>query len=202
MNIFSRTLTNIFLKIKKFKSLNIKKDINLDAFRELNTIVETTYTAVEFVAVAPDFDVTNYLSLREGAGIFKFNKVNLYHVIKIADAVKHSPVFATMNNALLSASSCMYFLSIVNELGLILKSIHNPMRMDGSKYTEFIKQYEKTNESYIYIRGQEIKHLNFIIINLFSMMNQNVINEAFETAQSLQQYQTEVDEKINSIGKL
>lgn len=172
----------------------------IEAHRELNTHINN-YFSIEFVAIPPDFDISNFLSLREQAGIFKFEEVDLDQVRKIAEGVKYSPVFAVMNNALLSASSCMYFLSVLNDLGLILKSIHNPMRMNGNDYKHFIETYEAPNRS-LHIRGQRVKTLNFIIVNIFPMMSQNVIDEAFEIAQNLQKYQSEVDQKIDSLGSL
>lgn len=158
------------------------------------------YFSIEFVAIPPDFDIVNFLSLREQAGIFKFKKVDLGQVKKIAMGVQHSPVFAVMNNTALSPSSCMYFLSIVNELGLVLKSIHNPMRKAASDYMDFIEHYEEGRGAYI--RGQEVDRLNFIIVNMFPMMAGDVIDESMTIAQNLQKYQAEVEENMKSIGNL
>ena len=175
-------------------NLHNKKNVSV------STRVDNYFT-VEFVAIPPDFDLESHLLMREQVGITEFKDVDIGSVKKIAMAVTHSPVFAVMNNALLSASSCMYFLHILNELGLILKTIPNPMRMIGDDYKNFIKRYEARN-SHIYIRGQDANRLNFIIVNLFPMMEGNVINEVMEIAQNLQKYQVDMEENMKSIGNL
>jgi len=212
MNILNivNTFLNWSMHLKKLgsrassptKQLTRRLNMNLDdkqEVRELNIKVEN-YFSIEFVAIPPDFNLESYLSMREQVGITEFKDVDIGSVKKIAMAVTHSPVFAVMNNALLSVSSCMYFLHIINELGLVLKTIPNPMRMSGSDYKYFIKNHEQRGKHDIYIRGQEVNHLNFIIVNLFPMMEGDVITEAMTIAQNLQKYQAEVDEKLKSIS--
>ncbi len=158
------------------------------------------YFSVEFVAIPPNFNLSSFLSMREQAGIFKFKDINLSQVKKIAMGVQHSPVFAVMNNSLLSPSSCMYFLSIINELGLVLKSIHNPMRKTSYDYQNFIEEYEKGHGAYI--RGQSVDRLNFIIVNIFPMMSGDIIDESMTIAQNLQQYQIEMNDELKTIPNL
>lgn len=162
------------------------------------------YTALEFVAIPPDFEIENYLTLRESAGIFKYKEVDLEQVKKIAMGVKYSPVFSILNNALLSPSACMYFLSVVNELGLVVKAIHNPMRMSGDDYKRYIDTIENDRTTSIGIRSQIVmkNNLNFVIVNIFPLMSEGVINEAMEIAQKLQTYQTDVAESFADIGKI
>ena len=131
-----------------------------------------------------------------------FDKVNLNQVKKIAMGVQYSPVFAIMNNALISPSSCMYFLAIVNELGLVLKSIHNPMRTNVYDYKNYIETFEKSQGRRINIRGQDVTRLNFIIVNIFPMMADNVIKESMDIVHNLQEYQKTVDDKLKTISRI
>jgi hypothetical protein len=162
------------------------------------------YFLVEFVSVPPNFDISNFLTLREQVGQFDINQVELNQIKKIADAIKFSPVVSLLNNALLNPVAGFYLLSVLDELGLVVKSITNPLRKSGEEYKRFIKRYnENSKEGYLtYIRGQETKRVNIIIINLFQMMNQNVIDESLKIANDLQKYQIEVDKKLKEIGNL
>lgn len=168
---------------------------------EQHHIVENYFT-VEFVAIPPDFDISNFLSIREQGGMFgDLEHVNISQVRKIADGVKHSPVFSILNNALLSIDSCLYFLNVVNELGLVVKSIHNPIRSTRSDYKRFLKYYnEYGGKNVIHIRGQDVKRINIVIVNIFPLMSQKVIDEAIGIAGKLQEYQTEVDENIKNLA--
>lgn len=154
------------------------------------------YHTVEIVAVPPDFDIVNYLSIREQAGIFKQKHVNTKHIQIIAEGVRSSPVFAMMNNTHISPVTCMFFIKIMKELGLILKSIHNPLRKDLDVY---MKRVDENPSSYLYVAGQEIKRINFTIINIFPMMSQEVLDEAVDSAKNLQVYQKEVNEKLKTL---
>jgi len=156
------------------------------------------YMTIEFVAIPPDFDIMNYLSLREQAGVFKSKKVNLKHLQIIAEGVKASPVFAMLNNIRIDPATCLYFLKVLHELDLVLKTIYNPMR---DQIDHYLQCFDDRDHG-IYIRGQLAETVNFVIINMFPMMNEDVINEAMQIATKLQEYQTEVDEKIESMGNI
>lgn len=157
------------------------------------------YMTIEFVAIPPDFDIVNYLSMREQAGIFKSEKINIAHLKVIAEGVKSSPVFMMLNNIRIDPITCLYFLKIINELGLVLKTLYNPMRDDIDR---FIDRFTSHPDSRIYIRGQQAETVNFAIVNIFPMMNEDVINESMQIAAELQKYQTEVEEKIESINDI
>ena len=171
-------------------------------FREVNIKV-LDYFVVEFVAIPPDFDILNYLTLREQAGIFKeTDDTNITHIKNIIESIKYSSVFAMLNNANISPSSCMYVLHVLNELGLVLRSIHNPIRKDG--YKQFIKTNETCTKEdrWIYVNGQEIKRVNFVIVNIFNLMSEDVINESMSIAQNLQNYQKHIDEENKNLSNL
>ena len=181
-------------------------NMNLDNEGDRNelSIYINEYFMVEFVAVPPDFDINNYLTSREQVGQFDNESVMLSQVKKIADAIKFSPVTSLLNNALLDPKVGMYLLSIFDELGLILKSIPNPLRRSTRSYKDFLKSYSNNRERRhpTHIRGQEAKLVNIVIVNLFPMMNQQVIDESMNIAKNLQEYQSDVDKKMKGIGKL
>lgn len=171
-----------------------------EEYRELSTRIDNYFT-VEFVAIPPDFDISNYLSLREQVGIFGDSKnVNLNQVRKIADGVKHSPVFSILNNALLSIESCLYFLYVINELGLVVKSIPNPVRKSASDYKDFLTWYNQADGHYMHINGQDVKRINIVIINIFPLLTQNVIEESMNIATKMQEYQQEVDSNLKRVS--
>ena len=174
------------------------RDDNETKLDRRNEHVEN-YMTIEFVAIPPDFDIVNYLSMREQAGIFKSEKINVGHLKIIADGVKSSPVFMMLNNIRIDPITCLYFLKIINELGLVLKTLYNPMRDNIDRYLEEFTSHA----AYItYIKGQRAKTVNFAIVNIFPMMNEDVINESMQIAAELQKYQTEVEEKIDSINDI
>lgn len=155
------------------------------------------YSTVEIVAVPPDFDIMQYLTMRESAGIFNQKGIQLKTLTALADGVKYSPVFCIQNNIRLKPITCMFFIKVLNELGLVLKSIRNPLREDLERYMEQLD--ECGNDTYLYVRGQEVKRVNFTIINIFPLMNDDVIHEAMEIAQRLQEQQQQFEGKLATI---
>lgn len=163
-----------------------------------NEIVEN-YMTLEFVAIPPDFDIMNHLSLREQGGIFESTHVNLKHLNIIADGVKSSPVFAMLNNIRIHPATCLYFLKVIHELELVLKTLYNPMRDHIDRFIAHFDNYASSP----YIKGQRVgTTINFVIVNMFPMMNDDVINESMEIAMKLQSYQTGMDEKIKSMNNI
>ncbi len=158
--------------------------------RELNTTVKN-YVMAEFVAVPPDFDCKSHLTMREQVGIFKIKDVNLTQVQIISDAVANSPVFSTLNNALLDPSSCFFFLQLLDELNLILKKIDNPLRRSQDQYKEFAKRWQNGNHTYV--RGQDVERISFLIVNIVPLMGQNIVDEALGALSELKKYQDEIN---------
>ena len=170
-----------------------EKEVQLD---RRNEAVEN-YMTIEFVAIPPDFDILAYLSLREQAGIFKTKNVDLKQLQVIADGVRMSPVFSMLNNIRIDRSTCLYFLKVIHELDLVLKTVYNPMRTNIDAYLE---QFETSRS--VWIRGQEAKTVNFTIINLFNVMSQEVVDEAMAIAKKLQDEQTATNERLESMDNL
>jgi hypothetical protein len=168
-------------------------NMNLDDphdHRELNTHIKN-YVMAEFVAVPPDFDFKSHLTMREQVGMFKIKDVNLKQVKIISDAVAHSPVFSTLNNALLDPKSCFFFLQLMAELNLVLKKIDNPLRRSQEQYKEFAKRWQSDHNTYV--RGQDVERISFLIINVVPLLDQTIIDEAWESLTELKKYQDEIN---------
>ena len=180
---------------------NKRGNMNLDDpqdHRQLNISVEN-YLITEVVAVPLDFSIQNYLSMREQMGMFQADKVDSKQLEIISMGVTFSPIFATMNNPVINPYSVGYFLHILDEIGLIIKSHHNPIRKtySGKSYLEFCKDWN--NEHYQFIRGQEVKRISFVIVNLVQLLQKDVIKEARKALEEVVKYQTESKEKMEEI---
>ena len=159
--------------------------------RELNTRVKN-YIMAEFVAVPPDFDCMSHLSMREQVGIFEIKDVDLNQVKIISDAVKNSPVFSTLNNASLNPKSCFFFLQLLGELNLVVKGIDNPLRRSREQYKEFAQRWDETRLTYV--RGQEVERISCLIVNIVPLLDQKIIDEAWDAIVEMNKFQTEIDE--------
>ena len=169
-------------------------NMNLDDpqdHRELNLRIKN-YVMAEFVAVPQDFDCKSHLSMREHVGIFPVKEANLTEVSIISTGVTNSAVFSTMNNPTLHPKSCFFFLQLLGELNLILKKIDNPLRRSQEQYKEFAKRWEDDHNTYV--RGQEVERISFIIINIVPLLNQSIIDEAWDAILELKQFQKEINE--------
>jgi len=167
------------------------KVADFDSVREKNTHVKN-YVMAEFVAVPPDFDCISHLSMREHIGMFAIKDIDKDQVKIISDAVAGSAVFTTMNNALLNPTSCFFFLQLMTELNLILKKIDNPLRRSQDEYKRFAQRYEESRMSYI--AGQEVERISFLIVNIVPLLNQSIIDEAWDSILELSQFQKELNE--------
>lgn len=159
--------------------------------RRLNTKVKN-YIIAEFVAVPADFKIESHLHHRENFGIFEVEDIHLKQVGIISDTVKNSAVFASMNNALLDPKCCMFFLYILNELGLVLSKVDNPIRRHNQDtYLEFAKRWKDDQRTFI--RGQEIMRISFLIVNIVHLLNEEIIGQATKAIQNVQKYQMEIE---------
>lgn len=174
------------------KRVGNMNDDDPEDHRELNTRVNE-YFMVEVVAVPPNFEITNHLKMREAAGIFDHEKVNLRQLVTISMAVRATPIFSALNNPLLDPHSCMYFLHIMAQLGLIINSVDNPIKRNREEYEVFLKRWKEGR--LIYIRGQDVLRMNFIVINLVPLYQQNVMDEAVKAVESVLKH-TDVVKKI------
>ena len=200
-----KTVSEIYENYKRKeeeKSMNMNLD-NENDYRELSTYVKD-YFFVEFVAIPPDFDIGSFLTLREHVGIFENDKVQLSLIQKIVEGIKYSPVTSLLNNALLSPITGLFLLSVLEDLGLIVKTIPNPIRKGKESYGDFLKRHYnryKKNDS-TFVRGQDVKRVNLVIINLFQLFDQNIVDSTIKIAQKIQEQQIELEERRKKIGKL
>lgn len=161
-------------------------------YRELNTQI-SNYVVAEFVAVPSDFDMKSHLSMREQVGIFDVKKMDLAKANTFIEGVKYSPVFSTMNNALLDPTICFFVLNLFGELGLILKTIDNPFRrvLGNEHYMRLAKDWD--DQRFQYVRGQEVSRLSFIIINVTHLFSDDIYAEALKAMENVSQYQQEIN---------
>jgi len=170
------------------KGGNMNED-DPDDHRMMNTMVNEYFMA-EVVAVPDNFEITNHLKMREAAGIFDHEKINLRDLVTISMAVRATPIFSVLNNPLISPDTCMYFLHIMGELGLIINSVDNPIKRNREEYKVFLERWKE--ERIVYVRGQDVKRMNFIVINLVPLYQQNVIDEAVKAVESVLEHTKEV----------
>lgn len=169
-------------------SMNIDDAVD---HRQLNMSIKN-YVMAEFVAVPQDFDVHSHLTMREQVGIFNVKDINLNQVEIISSAVANSPVFSTMNNAVLNPKSCFFFLQLMSELNLILKKIDNPLRRSQDEYKRWIKEWDDDHHNYV--RGQDVLRISFLIVNIVPLMSQTIIDEAWTALEEMQKYQNEINQ--------
>jgi len=157
------------------------------------------YTLLDFVAVPPTFKIETFFGMREHAGIVENPSVDIKQVIKIAFAVSCSPVFASMNNHRISVSSCLYFLSLLQELNLVVKTIPNPLRLRGDTYKRYIND---ENPDHVHVRRQGADRINFIIVNVCQLMTQDIIDDAVATAKKAEETQLELDTMLSNLERI
>ena len=160
--------------------------------RELNTEIHN-YVMAEFVAIPPEFDLQSHLSMREQVGIYKVKNMNLTQANAFVDAIKFSPVFCSMNNAIINPNISFFVLQLFQELGLIMKSVDNPMRreMNDEVYMRWAERWETGRHNYV--RGQEVLRISFLIVNVVHLLNDELYNEVIKTVEEVSKFQKEID---------
>ena len=167
---------------------NMNMDDPVD-YRQANLLVND-YFIIEVVSVPPEFDISNHLKMREAAGIFEHENVDLKQLTIISEVVRCSAIFSALNNPVINPHTCMYFLHIMEELKLIIKSIDNPIKRNREEYMTFLKKWKQ--DSHTYVRGQDVLRLNFVIINLVPLYQQQVMDEAVEAVNSILKHTADV----------
>jgi hypothetical protein len=152
------------------------------------------YVMAEFVAVTSDFNVETHLSMREKVGVFGVENVNMHNVKLISTCISHSPIFSTMNNPNVNPNTMFFILQLYYELGLIVKSLDNPCRRGGNQdiYEMYSKRWSD-KKGFNHIRGQDIKRISFLIVNVCHILSEDVYQEAVTAAKNIQKWQTDID---------
>lgn len=148
------------------------------------------YLMIEAVAVPPNFQIENHLKMREAAGIFENEHVNLKQLALISEGVKASPIFASLNNPLIEPHTCMYFLHIMQELGLVVTKVDNPVKRNRQEYESFLNSWGKQQVNYV--RGQDVYRMNFIVINLYQLYQQDIMDEVVEAINQVVEHTEDV----------
>lgn len=183
---------NEFLETIKEEENKIKKQLKRQPYHDdERSSPQNNFVILDFVAIPPNFDISSFLSLREQVGISRYREIDLEQVKIMAEGIKHSPVLAVLNNHRMKSGACLYLLSIIEELGLVVKSIDNPIRRSFQQYENYLKN-----------RGPKSHGLNIIIVNIFPLLGDNIIEESLEIAKKLQSYQNELDESIDKVANL
>lgn len=158
------------------------------------------YCVVEIVALPPNFNIENHLTMREQAGIFEDKNISLKHLQAISLGVQFTPVFNLLNNPSISLQSVSYFLYILDELGFIIKGINGETfnYNDYKTLTEMFSKYQGD----IYFRGHRSKTINFTIINLVQILNNETVEKAMKIAQCEYDEQKIFSQKIEGLNHL
>ena len=173
---------------------NNKRNMNLDDPYDASHV--KNYHLCEFVAIPTNFTIEQHLKMREQMGMFPSPNINLKQLMVLAEGVKNSSVTTIMNNVSISIQTCLYFIYILNELGVVLSSIHNPLRLNSDDYLNLIKYHDNTDNNRHYIRGQTYDTMNMIIVNVFHLFNEITLEEALGIAESLKKHQEEFDDNL------
>lgn len=156
------------------------------------------YLICEFVVVPHDFEIESLLTLREQAGIFPFQHINLEHLRIISASVKYSPVYNMLNNSeKIDYRTCLYFLHILHEAGLILETVDSPVRRLFGSYERMIDSFTPRNvnqeERTIYVdSGTKVNNLNFSIINMFNLLTEEMISKSVKKVNEFLEYQEQI----------
>jgi hypothetical protein len=158
----------------------------------LNAIVDN-YVMAEFVAIPQDFDLQSHLHMREQIGIYQVKNMNITQANIFIEGIKNAPVFCAMNNELINPNICFFVLQLFQELGLILKAVDNPMRRDMDK-DAFMSWAKYWNSGDLQdIRGQQVRRISFLIINVVQLFQEEVYEEALTAMKRVQKYQAEIN---------
>lgn len=147
----------------------------------------------EHVVVPPEFNIDILLSFREKAGIFKNKYIDLKQMKALASAISYTPIFSSLNNRNISFSTCVYFLHILKECGLVMTTIQNPTRenlilSEVYENNGLTSLYEINNESG---KTTDVR-ISMIIINLYQLFNNELVEECIDKVNSFIDYQNQL----------
>ena len=148
---------------------------------------------VEFVAIPPDLDIHNFMSVPESVGRFRDPRVKKEHIFLIAESIKNSPVF-TLVNALESVLvSCISFLNILQEIGITVKTVSN-IKRSNMNYREFLESEHFSND--VDDQDRIVPGVVVVVVNLFPLISDNLMEDALESIIKLEEFQEEIKQSI------
>lgn len=189
---------SIINKLKRALDIPVKEDIKPNTIETLPTFKTRSkseaYSIVEFVAIPSNFDITTHLKMRERMGLFDASQVNVRQLEIISMAVSSSPVFTILNNPNISMSSCWFFLSLMDELNLIVRKIKNPLRRNKSDYERLLKL---PPDNGYHIDDNVYYEINFIIVNVMQFVSMEIAEEAWNVAEKIEEFQLSINVSKN-----
>jgi len=146
---------------------------------------------IEFVAIPNYFDIHSYLSIREVTGQFMNQDITLESVTLIAQAVKEGPVFTLSSPTGTYCASALFFIEILKQIGLTMKAFSNFMPVQVKSYESILKNSTFKNED-----GKPVMDMTIIFINLFKLVETNVLAPIIEQITNAEDYAADLNETI------
>ncbi len=145
---------------------------------------------IECVALPPELDLNTFLSIPESVGRFPDSRMNKKQIFLIGTSIQSSPIF-TLTNAKPSVFiSCITFLKILQELDLTVQGISN-VKSSNIKYDDFISSLDPLTKD-----DELFSEIVVVVINLFPLISENIMEGALGSILKLEEFQTEVQESI------
>jgi hypothetical protein len=146
---------------------------------------------IEFVAIPSYFDIRSYLSIREITGQFMNHDITLECVTLIANAVKEGPIFTLSSPTGTYCASALFFIEILKQVGLTMKAFSNFLPTETKSYEHILKNREFKNED-----GKPVMNMTIIFINLYKMIEENVLSPIIEQVVKAEEYSKELNETL------
>jgi hypothetical protein len=145
---------------------------------------------VELVAVPSSFDMDLFLSMREGAGMFKGSETNLEHVKFIAETIKASPWFILSKAPELTIQSAFFCLEVFRQLELTVDS--NYSEAWDSKFRGRTWERESDHWNFQQADGR-LSQVAFVmvIINLYRLVEDGILRPVLQKV-------AEVEERVEN----
>jgi hypothetical protein len=130
---------------------------------------------VEYVVVPQNFDVERHMSVRELAGFYQDNRIDVDRIIKYNQGVCNSGIAVFPIGSAEAFCSLYWYFSILQDLKLIIEEANNPLRPGGGQYKDEFKS------SYFgrYIENQTKRNWGIaIIFNMYMLWEDKLVNSA------------------------
>jgi hypothetical protein len=142
---------------------------------------------IEFVAIPSYFDIKSYLSMREITGQFMSHSITLESVVMIAEAVKEGPIFTVSSPTGTYASSALFVIEVLKQIGLTIKGFSNFLPTDIKSYTNILKNTSFERD------GKPVIDMTIIFINLYKLVEEGVLEPVIKDLIKAEDYSNELD---------
>lgn len=148
---------------KTFKMDQLIEDNHYKAFPSI----------VEYAVIPHNMDITRHLSVREMAGFYIHNEINVERIKAYHSGIAHSGISVYPIGTKESFCSLYWYFSILQDLALIITESHNPMRPPSYKDEFKHRHFEK------YIEDRTKREWGIaIIFNIYMMLEEKLVNSA------------------------